>query len=347
VYLVSHPEPYPMETTTAATEVLSNMQQWSLIGVSLGQVEKSCLTSWEKSRYPVPPKTIKLVSGAALLLSVFLLINTQLQKLKMELEYFGPVLSTVCQLPPETPHGKHTPSNKDEFSPGQEVLYGCEPGYDLRGAASLCCTPQGDLSPAAPRCAVKSCTDLLDQLPNGYVLFPHFNFQLGAKVSFVCMRGSSASHCVFVGMKNLWSSSVPVYVFCPNPLAILNRNYTGTSLGDIAYGKEITYIYGSECLGDNLHISIVTVIFACENGYVMNVRHRITCRVNNRWVLDEPHCVPVACPHPPKIHNGHHIGGHASAYLPGMTVTYTRDPGYPVGGKGLHFLYTPGKLEPI
>uniref|UniRef100_A0A2K5P8J0 Complement C3b/C4b receptor 1 like n=1 Tax=Cercocebus atys TaxID=9531 RepID=A0A2K5P8J0_CERAT len=200
-----------------------------------------------------------------------------------------PSCSRVCQPPPEILHGEHTPSHQD-FSPGQEVFYSCEPGYDLRGAASLHCTPQGDWNPEAPICTVKSCDDFLGQLPHGRVLFP-LNLQLGAKVSFVCdegfrLKGRFASHCVLAGMKALWNSSVPVCerewslailprlisnswaqailppsppkvetlmelkalvffleIFCPNPPAILNGRHIGAPLGDIPYGKEVSYTY--------------------------------------------------------------------------------------------------------
>ncbi|XP_050637591.1 complement receptor type 1-like [Macaca thibetana thibetana] len=185
-----------------------------------------------------------------------------------------PSCSRVCQPPPEILHGEHTPSHQDNFSPGQEVFYSCEPGYDLRGAASLHCTPQGDWNPEAPICTgaltlwlpdccfpltwrsysccfifllVKSCDDFLGQLPHGRVLFP-LNLQLGAKVSFVCdegfrLKGRFASHCVLAGMKALWNSSVPVceQIFCPNPPAILNGRHIGAPLGDIPYGKEVSY----------------------------------------------------------------------------------------------------------
>ncbi|XP_073073121.1 membrane cofactor protein-like [Manis javanica] len=44
-----------------------------------------------------------------------------------------------------------------------------------------------------------------------------------------------------------------------------------------------------------------------------------------------------ACPPPPKIRNGHLIGGRVAPYLPGMTVTYTCDPGYLLVGKAFIF----------
>ncbi|XP_053464040.1 complement receptor type 1 isoform X2 [Nycticebus coucang] len=242
----------------------------------------------------------------------------------------------VCQPPPGILHGAHTPSDKDNFSPGEEVFYSCEPGYDLTGAASLHCTPQGDWSPAAPRCAVKSCDDFRGQLPNGHVLVP-LNLQLGAKVSFVCdegfqLKGNSVSHCILAGMKSLWNSSVPTceQIFCPDPPAISHGRHTVTPLGNIPYGKEVSYICDSHS----------------DRGVTFDLIGASTIRCtsdsqgNGIWSSPAPRCelsIPVACPHPPKIQNAHLIEGHVSLYLPGMIVSYTCVHGYQLVGKAFIF----------
>nr|KAF6290940.1 hypothetical protein mMyoMyo1_009329 [Myotis myotis] len=257
-----------------------------------------------------------------------------------------PSCSRVCQLPPEILHGQHSPSDKDSFSPGQEVLYSCEPGYDLRGAASLRCTPQGDWSPAHPTCAVKSCAAFRDRLPNGRVLSP-LNFELGAKVSFVCdegfrLKGSSVSHCVLVGMKSRWSSSVPVceQIFCTNPPAILNGKHTGTSLRVIPYGTEISYTCDSHPDRGTTFSLIGERTIRCTSD---SQGHGI-------WSGPAPRCElsgPAACPPPPKVHNGHHTGGRVSPYLPGMIVNYTCDPGYLLVGKGFIFCTHEGSWSQV
>ncbi|XP_012934042.1 complement receptor type 1-like isoform X2 [Heterocephalus glaber] len=246
-----------------------------------------------------------------------------------------PSCSVACQPPPKIPHGQHTTGSKS-FSPGQEVSYSCEPGYDLRGAANLHCTPQGHWSPPPPSCVVILCDIFPDQLPNGHVVFPP-NLQLGAKVSFACkegfrLKGSSTSHCVLDKMKSLWNSSVPVceQILCPNPPAIFNGKYTGTSLRDFPYGEEISYACDPHPDRGKTFSLIGESTIRCIND----------SQGNGIWSGPAPHCelsVLSACPHPPKIQNGHPIGKHASSYLPGMKFLYTCDPGYLVEGSDFIF----------
>ncbi|XP_054419455.1 complement receptor type 1 isoform X2 [Pteronotus mesoamericanus] len=232
----------------------------------------------------------------------------------------------VCQPPPAILHGKRTLSDKANFSPGQEVFYSCEPGYDLRGAASLRCTPQGDWSPAAPRCAVKSCADFRDPLPNGRVLFP-LSLELGAKVSFVCdegfhLKGSPASHCVLVGMESRWNSSVPVCerILCPDPPDILNGRHTGKSLEIFPYGKEVTYLCDHHAdRGATFDLIGESTIRCTSDGHG-----------NGMWSGPAPRCGPPGyCNDPGHFHFAKlKTQTNGSEFPVGTSLTYECLPGY-------------------
>ncbi|ELK19485.1 Complement component receptor 1-like protein, partial [Pteropus alecto] len=187
-----------------------------------------------------------------------------------------PSCSRVCQPPPEILHGKHALRDKDNFSPGQEVFYSCEPGYDLIGAASLHCTPQGDWSPAVPKCAVKSCADFLDQLPNGHVLLP-LNLQLGAEVSFVCdegyyLRGEKILTCKRSGDKVYWNYDLP-------KCEMVKCEYPVLENGRLVSGIKEKFYYQA------------VVLFECLKGFYLHGSNPVFCGENSTWEPEMPTCI--------------------------------------------------------
>ncbi|XP_031824436.1 complement receptor type 2 [Sarcophilus harrisii] len=304
-----------------------------------------------------------------------------------------PVCFKGCLPPEKISHGNIS-STKDSFSFGDIVSYVCEPGYFLNGTALIKCIEPGKWNSKTPKCEVKSCENLLDQLPNGHIISPGPP-SLGSKVSFVCdegfwLNGSSSSTCVLSGMTVLWNNKIPVCerILCDSPLPISNGRLPVLPVlpgNKVPYGTTIRYscfksfrMIGTRntiCTSKNQvsgvwsepaprcetyskttlcpepkvldrHLKLRsrppyrhgdTVIFACDTNFTLKGYSTLWCQANNRWAPSSmPTCesdFSLECPSPPTIPNGQPRNGHSGPVAPGLSVTYSCEPGYILVGE--------------
>ncbi|XP_042537236.1 complement receptor type 2 isoform X3 [Dipodomys spectabilis] len=219
-----------------------------------------------------------------------------------------------CLPPPSIHHGTSNTKDKEFFSVGQEASYSCEPGYTLVGTNLVQCTSLGTWSSTTPRCEVKSCDAIPNQLPNGRVLLPP-NFQLGAEVSFVCdpgfrLNGKSSSQCVAEGVTVIWNNKFPVceWISCDPPPPIKNG------------GKSL--VSGTPSLG-------TVVIYSCPNLFRLIGEKALFCiskdNVTGVWDKAAPTCEyfnrNARCTEP-KVPGGYKKEGSRTSYTHGRSVTF-------------------------
>ncbi|XP_074178076.1 complement receptor type 2 isoform X2 [Rhinolophus sinicus] len=220
-----------------------------------------------------------------------------------------------CLPPPHIHHGNYNKMDKEFFSTGQEVSYSCEPGYTLIGADSMQCTSLGTWSHRAPKCEVKSCDAIANELLNGRMVAPP-SLQLGAEVSFICdegyrLNGKSSSQCVAEGMRVLWNNKIPVCerITCDPPPPIKN-GWNGYFSGPIPLKTVVRYTcsYGFRQIGDR-HL------FCISND-----------QVNGIWDKAAPICEyynkNAICPEP-IVPGGYKDKRAKPPYRHGDSVTFT------------------------
>ncbi|XP_054568191.1 complement receptor type 2-like isoform X2 [Eptesicus fuscus] len=86
-----------------------------------------------------------------------------------------------------------------------------------------------------------------------------------------------------------------------------------------------------------------SVTFTCNANFTMKGTKTVWCQANSRWgPTPLPTCEsdsPLDCPPLPMIPNGHHTAENVGLFVPGLSVTYSCEPGYLlVGGKTIHCL---------
>ncbi|XP_019630654.1 PREDICTED: sushi, von Willebrand factor type A, EGF and pentraxin domain-containing protein 1-like, partial [Branchiostoma belcheri] len=156
------------------------------------------------------------------------------------------------------------------------IIFTCNPGYVLNGAAAASCQADGTWSNPVPTCTRIQCPALIAPSngaisPTGVISYPN-------GVTFTCntgyvLNGAAAATCQADGT---WSNPVPTCTprQCPTLTAPNNGNLS--PLGPHVYPNGVT--------------------FTCNPGYVRNGAAAATCQADGTWSNSAPTCTPIQCP---------------------------------------------------
>ncbi|XP_042320223.1 complement receptor type 2 [Sceloporus undulatus] len=231
-----------------------------------------------------------------------------------------------CSLPPNVQHGKYNASESTKYSSGKFVKYICEPGYVLKGEATIYCTASGKWSLPVPYCDEIRCQQP-PHIQNGtYSNLETEAFSSGMSVRYTCeagysLIGEATIYCIESGS---WSLPAPrcEVMHCPLPPRIGHGKYIGENF---VYGKSVIYI--------------------CDAGYSLVGQRVVTCILEGsnsvNWT-EPPQC--KGCLTPPEIANGkyHNGSGILKDFPYGSSVTYHCDPGYFLIGAGTIYCLSSG-----
>ncbi|NXA67506.1 C4BPA protein, partial [Mohoua ochrocephala] len=177
---------------------------------------------------------------------------------------------------------------------GSKLTFSCKEGYRLLGNEEISCDIKDegvDWSGALPYCEIIPC-EPPPKIANGdyeeranYVYQSSVTYRCQAPFSLI---GPDTIHCTSDAQFNgVWSAAPPEcrVVKCENPRVQNGRKTSG-------FGSS----YGYKD----------SVVFECDQGYVMVGAEVITCEENSTWVPPKPACEKITvdvCP-APEISNG-------------------------------------------
>ncbi|XP_065259499.1 complement receptor type 1 [Emys orbicularis] len=225
-----------------------------------------------------------------------------------------------CPPPPVIVRGKHNAKPLAAFPSGTYVNYNCEPGYALRGEATIYCTTSGTWSQPSPLCEEGcgvptrlSFAELKSEYKN------QSYFPVGKTINYTCRPGYSRQprmQSTITCLENrTWSEA---FEFC--------KKKSCGHPGEPENGRVIItdLLFGS------------TVNFACEEGHRLIGRPYRRCEISGTrvaWSSDIPICERIPCLPPPDIPNGKRTGKFMKNFSYGSAVTYKCDSGYPLTGE--------------
>ncbi|XP_043356656.1 LOW QUALITY PROTEIN: complement receptor type 1-like [Dermochelys coriacea] len=237
-----------------------------------------------------------------------------------------------CPPPPVIVKGTHNAKPLAAFPSGTYVNYSCEPGYTLRGEASIYCTTSGTWSHPSPLCeggcgvpTRLSFAELKSEYKN------QSSFPVGKTINYTCRPGYSRHphmQSTITCLENrTWSEA---FEFC--------KKKSCGHPGEPENGRVIV---------TDIHFGS-TVNFTCEEGHRLIGQPYRRCEISGMhvaWSGDVPICEQLRCP-APQIQNGRRVSGDRRVYLYNDSVTFECDPGYTMKGHSLSRCQTDDTWDP-
>ncbi|CAM4680957.1 unnamed protein product [Lepidochelys olivacea] len=238
----------------------------------------------------------------------------------------------LCPPPPVIVKGKHNAKPLAAFPSGTYANYSCEPGYALRGEASIYCTTYGTWSHPSPLC--EDGCDVPTRLSFAELKSEYKNqssFPVGKTINYTCRPGYSRHphmQSTITCLENrTWSEALK---FC--------KKKSCGHPGELENGRVIV---------TDTHFGS-TVYFTCEEGHRLIGQPYRRCEISGMhvaWSGGDPICEQVRCP-APQIQNGRRVSGDRHVYLYNDSVTFECDPGYTMKGHSLSQCQTDDTWDP-
>ncbi|XP_068930874.1 complement component receptor 1-like protein [Petaurus breviceps papuanus] len=216
---------------------------------------------------------------------------------------------------------------------GTNVSFVCNEGFWLNGKSSSTCVLRGVTvfwNNKMPVCERIFCDPPPPIINGRFPLLSGNKFPYGNTISYTCskpfrMIGTKVTRCTSGNQgRGVWSVPAPrceAYnknAICKEP-EVLGRHLKLRSRPPYRHGDILKFV--------------------CDTNFAIKGYDTLWCQANSTW---EPSPMPTCesdCLPPPMIPNGQYRDGHTGPVAPGLSVTYSCEPGYLlIGEKTIHCL---------
>ncbi|KFO56489.1 P-selectin, partial [Corvus brachyrhynchos] len=198
--------------------------------------------------------------------------------------FHGPECAEVVQCAKLEPKGVRMNCSHPygDFSYNSTCEFGCQEGFERRGAGMLRCLPSQEWSANIPTCTAIICP-VLSAPEQGELNCSHLHgdFAFGSTCAFSCQTGFAlvgpeSRECTATGK---WTGDAPrcEAIACP----VLRAPDQGDLNCSHLHGD---FTFGSTCA------------FSCHKGFVLMGPESRECTVMGTWTEDTPHCEAISCP---------------------------------------------------